>query len=207
MKAPAVFLLCGLLAASTAASQVQDRPALTGYVTRVVSSSDFDVSGIHILCGAKTLSELDIVNGMRRMVRGCPREAPYVGEPLVLYGYLSGKANTYDTIRIEKQPVAFGEVSGSAVIDAPPVQVPPVQVSSGSSQAPDRMIRADGYWIRITGKTKIEWNPPLQTLANVKAGNWIKYSGDQDAAGVVVAYSARFGPLAIPNAGRAAQEN
>jgi len=195
MLSRACWFYCGLVAACAVASSAQERPAFTGYVTRAASNSDFDVNGVRILCDAKTLSELDIVRGMRRMVRGCPHDAPYVGQALVLYGYLNEKANTYDTIRIEKQPIQLGEISGSAVIDAPPVQV-----LNGSPQGPDLMIRADGYRIRITGRTKIEWNQPLQNLADVKAGDWIKYNGDEDAAGVVMAASARIGPLVIPSA-------
>jgi hypothetical protein len=45
-----LILLCLTTTAFT-----QDRspdPILTGYVTRAASSSDFDVNGIHILCGS-----------------------------------------------------------------------------------------------------------------------------------------------------------
>jgi hypothetical protein len=45
--------------------------------------------------------------------------------------------------------------------------------------------------------TKIDWSPPLQSLADVKPGSWIKYKGKIDATGVLVAASVQIGPNEI----------
>lgn len=45
MKGTVLYLL--LCLASTAFSQDDQEPSLTGYVTRVASASDFDVDGWH----------------------------------------------------------------------------------------------------------------------------------------------------------------
>ena len=57
------------------------------------------------------------------------------------------------------------------MIDAPPVE-----------QAAGLTVRADGYRIHIAGETKSDFTPPLKSLADVKAGDWIKYKGKLTAS-------------------------
>jgi len=118
----------------------------------------------------------------------CPSSTPYVGENVAVdYTVRNASANTVYATRIRvPRPQSFGEISGSAIIDA---------ASSEEGVRPSSLlIHADGYPIRITGKTKMQWIAPLQSLGDVKAGSWITYKGKLDTTGVLVAASASVGP-------------
>ncbi len=193
MKFSNVFLLCGQLAISVALTRGQGPASIAGYVTRAVSASDFDVNGFHILCTALTGAASTSVQREAGTTVACPGDPPFVGEYLTVYYTLRlTAAHSIYALRIEKQPTPkSGEVSGSAVIDAAPVQE--------AAGAPDSglLVRADGYRIRITGTTEVTWLPPLQSLAGVETGDWIEYKGKLDAAGVLVAASVKIGPNMI----------
>ena len=193
MKTPFAFLLCGLLALPAALTRGQEYPTINGYVTRAASGSDFDVNGVRILCTEQTRGVSKSAHGETNAIVGCPGGPPYVGESLVIYYSLQDtKTNSVYATRIEvRRTPALGEISGSAVIDAAPAQ------EATGAQASGFLIRADGFRIWITSKTKIKWNSPLQSSADVKAGNWIKYKGMMDAAGVLVAATVQIGPNII----------
>jgi len=183
------LLLYGLLAGLPAVSNGQNSYILTGYVTRAASGSDFDVNGVRVLCTEKTRGAYESAHGAIETAVGCPGEAPYIGEALdVAYSAQYKGINPIDAISIEKTPTRQGEISGSAVID---------KVSDSDAQVSSRLIRADGYRIRITSATKAAWDPPLQSMADVRTGDWIKYKGKQDRPGVLTAVSVRIGPNAI----------
>jgi hypothetical protein len=159
-------------------------------VTRTVSSFDFDVSGVRILCSEKA------GNGSRNIYGAtakCPAEAPHIGDGLIIhYTVRDTLLNSIFAKYIEKQPApSFSEASGSAVIDAMPIEENTNEKPAGLT------VRADGYRIRITADTKIQWGSPLQSLAEVRPGNWIKYKGKIDAAGVLVATSVEISPNEI----------
>lgn len=193
MKTQNAFLLCALLAMPAACVRGQEFPSISGYVTRAVTASDFDVNGFHILCTAETNAASKSVQGVTGSTVACPGDPPFVGEGIVVYYSLSNtETNSKYAVRLERQRTKPpGKISGSAVIEAAPAQEAVGAPDSGL------IVRADGYRIRITRKTTIKWNPPLQSLAEVKAGDWIKYKGKQDAAGVLVAASVEIGPNAI----------
>jgi hypothetical protein len=203
MNARNLTLIFCLLAVCSAVFQGQDDPVLTGYVTRAASGSDFDVNGIRILCSGVNRGAIVTASGIRQSAAGCQGSAPYIGERLAVYSAQSSiqfeggpnteRVDSINATRIEYQPMRHYEISSSAVIDVIPGQ------PLGSAPAADFLVRADGYRIRITGKTKIEWKPPLRSLADVKAGDWIKYKGKLDAAGVLVAASVEIGPNTISN--------
>ena len=106
---------------------------------------------------------------------------------LLLWGPLALGAASHGQV----EPALAGVLSGSAVIDKAPVR------EAAGAQPADLLVRADGFTIRITTRTKIEWNPPLQSVADLKAGNWINFKGKLDSAGVLVAASVRIGPNLI----------
>ena len=66
--------------------------------------------------------------------------------------------------------------------------------SASRATAGDLLVRADGYWICIDSKTKLKLARPLQTLADLKAGDWVDYSGVKGTDGEVTVASAKFGP-------------
>jgi hypothetical protein len=189
MKNMALVLLLGLAGVPGAVSQQQEDPVIEGYVTRVASSSDFDVNGYRVLCGAGTQSTVGQLQSKETLSnQGCPEDRPYLGEPTKIFGSLKKKEHAVQADRIEAQPVIRGEITGSAVIDGLPAQ------DSAGTRTGSLMVRADGYRILISGRTAITWYPPLNSLDGAEAGNWIEYKGKQRADGVVEAESVKLGP-------------
>jgi hypothetical protein len=66
-----------------------------------------------------------------------------------------------------------------------------------ASAAGSLMVRADGYRILIESTTAIAWDPPLNSIASIAAGDWIEYKGRQRPDGVVVAESAKLSPTFV----------
>jgi hypothetical protein len=192
MKNMALVVLLGLAGVRSAVSQQQEDPAIDGYVTRVASTSDFDVNGYRVLCGAGTQTTIGQFHSKEALSnQGCPQDRPYLGEPTKIFGSLKKKEHAVVADRIEAQPVIRGEITGSAVIDALPSQ------NSAGAKPGSLLVRADGYRIVIDGNTATTWYPPLNSLDGVEAGNWIEYKGRQRADGVVEAESARFSPNTV----------
>lgn len=174
------MLLFGLVVVACACAQ-EEPPTVDGYITRAVSGADFDVNGIHILCSEKTQILLRIAPGESNTSQGCPQSPPYVGEPMRVYGSRSKKEHAVKATRIELLQKPVGEVSGVAVIDAPPSQNPTDKTVTGL------LVRADGYRIRMDAKTQVAWAAALHALSDVKSGDWIEYKGRISSDGVLVA--------------------
>lgn len=121
------------------------------------------------------------------LMHGCPQVTPYVGEAVKIFGDVNRKKHEVDVAGMEFLPAEQPEVGGSAVIEA--IANP----ASASAQVRESFVRADGYRIRINSKTDLKFVPPLQRLADVRAGDWIDYAGRLNAAGVLVAFRARIG--------------
>ena len=193
MHSRTLLLFCGLAAGCGAASQAQDQnePALDGYVTRAATNSDFDVNGVHVVCnGVKYLAPGSVRSATEQPIV-CPAQTPYLGEHIVIYGTEDAQGHYVYATSIATRLPRRDVIAGSAVLDAAPVQLPPAK------QPPELLFRADGYWIRMISKTKVELTSPLQSLADVKAGDWIKYKAKPDGAGVLIAESVRIGPNEI----------
>jgi hypothetical protein len=191
MKKMAFVLLLGLAGVRSAVSQGRV-PEIDGYVTRVASSSDFDVNGLRVLCGKDTQTKMGLPKSKEFLSnQGCPQDTPLLGQPMQIYGSLKKKEHAVEATLIEAQPVISGEISGSAVIDAMSA------LDSSEPQSASLMVRADGYRIHIDSKTEISWSAPLNSIAAVTAGNWIEYKGRQRADGVVEAESAKLGPNTV----------
>jgi Domain of unknown function (DUF5666) len=174
----ALLLLC--VATFAFPQSDQTIPILTGCVTRVASSSDFDVNGIHILCGPDTRSELPSGDAY---IAGCPQDLPSLGQQVNVYGHRKKSLNAIAADRLELKPLPHADISGYAVIDA----VAETNTASGTVQ-----FRADGYPILITAKTAFTFDPPLNSPADVMTNVWVEYDARPAANGVFVARTARF---------------
>lgn len=178
MKGPVLwFLLC---LASTAFAQDVSDPGYTGYVTRVASSSDFDVNGWHIVCGAKTLTA---PAPGQAFTYGCPQPAPYLGLPIEVFGTWKRKQRTIVADHLIFKRPSPKEFSSYGIVEA---------VLSRSPQS--TQVRADGYTILITQDTHLKFGAPLQRLSDVRTGIWLDYKGVQGPDGVVRASTAWFTP-------------
>jgi hypothetical protein len=170
-----------ILSASFAVAQETDQPpALTGFVTRVISHSVFYVNGIRVVCGQDTSSGRADTHIYQL---GCPKPPAFVGEQMNIYGRLYRKQATVDAATIQMVPVSLGKVSGSAVIDAPPRHT-----------AAGLMVRADGYWILIEGKTAVKFEGALHGLAAIQPNVWMEYKARVSPDGMLVASKVRIRP-------------
>jgi len=194
MKITALVLLCGLTGIPGAVSQPTPAPDLDGYVTRVASSSDFDVNGIHVFCGSRTQVFVYSRHSEALGDFGCPRDMPFVGEKMRVSGEVKKKQSAVEAARIDLLPSLSGPLQGSAVIDAVP--------SGGTYSAPpgELLVRADGYRILLGSDTRLSWIPPLHALADVKPGDWIEYRGKIGGDGVVRAEEVRLSPNIVSKA-------
>ena len=122
------------------------------------------------------------------MHKGCPPEAPYLGERMKVHGVLKNGGAAIDATLIHAESAEPEEVSGAAVIESVSIQ------ESAADHASFILASADGYRIKIAASAEITWTPPLQSLTAVKAGDWIAYKGKPDAAGVVVVTWAKLSP-------------
>ena len=182
------FLALALLAVQPSIAQLpEEQPALEAIVTRVASSSDFDVNTIHVLCGNSTSSGW---SNSPVSYSGCPKQTPKLGQSITIFGTLHRDQNTVEATRLLQHPEkARGEVSGNAVVDAPPIRNAP------GFPAGTIMVRADGYWIVLPFKADLNVWAPMKSVEEVNANTWIEYDGKLRLDGVVIA---RGGWL-IPN--------
>ena len=190
MKFWAPFLPLCLAAVPVAVCQDEESPTLQGYVTRVASVSDFDVNGLNILCGQHTHSRRPDEPRLGFFVMG-PSSSPYLGQRVTIYGDKDKKLHAVKATEIVLEAPSYRVISGSAVVDALPMQ------EMNGPQIETLLVRADGYLIRITGKTEIAWTERLHSLTDVKPGVWIDYKGTQEASGVVAATYAKLSPNII----------
>jgi hypothetical protein len=165
---------------------------VTGYVSRVASPSDFDVSGSRIIFSPKTTIQVPPDLGSAPGQPGDKAKRvplqdfkPYLGEPIDVYGKVNSKEGSVVVSRLVLRRQKAREISGTAVIDAVP-SLP------GNAAPGDLLVRADGYPVLITGKTATHFDKPLASVSEVQTNVWITFHGKQRPDGVVVADRASF---------------
>ncbi|MGA7522870.1 MAG: hypothetical protein WBW84_10330 [Acidobacteriaceae bacterium] len=182
----ALLVCCVVCLTAAAAAQDSDPvPALTGYVTRVNSAADFDVSGWHIVCGPETKTTMLPQHPSRRhgYDSGCPQEPPRIGLPAAVWGTLDRKQQAIQATQLDLGPVPLGNIFSYGIIEA---------ILSQSPQS--LIVRADGLTIRVDSPIHPEFKAPLHSLADVTTNVWLDYKGEQEADGTVLAGEARFKP-------------
>jgi len=177
-----------LLSAAPGLCQEETAPAISGYVTRVASPTDFDVNGKHILLSPKIkLQRIEKVGSDKDLLTTNTYDLkPYLGEPLDIYGEMNAKTHTLAANRIVVPPRQSRTVTGFGIIDA----VLPLPASAAPST--DLLIRADGYPILISAKTKTSFDKPLSSASDIGVNVWIAFRGVQRPEGVIVADAAGF---------------
>lgn len=140
------------------AQNLQDPPALDGYVTRAGTPGNFDVNGTRITCNPSSAEP------------GCQQYA--YGQHLVIYGKRDKKSHTIAADRIEAaKEAAATHITGFALIDG---------ILSPT------LIRADGYAMQLTAATKQAWNPPLAATGKPAVDQWIEYAGERHGSTVTL---------------------
>ena len=163
----------------------QDQPdTLTGPVTNI-SANTFDVAGRHI--GLSSDAQLCTLSSGKLAVGRCkPRSAfaiadLFLGEQLELSGNDHPVNHSFTAYKVTLQRIPR-VISGAAVIDLIP--------SAQSSNLAARLLRADGYLLRINSDTKLKFEPPLASLGDISTNQWIQYSGALQTDGTILLKSA-----------------
>jgi hypothetical protein len=168
-----MLLAIALLPSGTAFSQDDDTAAVQGPVTRIVSSTDFDVSRQEVTLSPKTQIRLIWPDGSSVIERQPVRL--FLGEHIAVFQ----TAHDEGAKRIEIQQPGIHSVDGIATVEA---------VAPGK----DLELRADGYRILIGPETKVKYEKPFATANEVKANAVLKYKGMLQKDGTVLATSATF---------------
>jgi hypothetical protein len=177
--------LVAVLLALSLVAKAQDSYKVSGYVTALQSPGVFDVEGVHIRLTPTT--EFRSRTGTLSAARASKPAAYYLGEPLDAVGYFDRTRNTLTAARIVLIPVAPATVRGVAIIDL----IPP---APAAQPATDRTLRADGFLLHITAKTKLKFADPLKSISDIATNQWIDYSGVQQLDGTVLLDYAGIGP-------------
>jgi hypothetical protein len=184
-----VFVLLSALAfdRSVAQSSSSLDPAITGYITRAASLSDFDVQGLAVVSTPKT--KFAQSSGTDVYAARSTGGNAYLGEQVSIFGKIDRKKH-----RIQATEVIFlrpepRTLSGLALVD---------QVLK-AYQPGEAVLRADGYVIRINASTKTGFAAPMSALADVKPGTWLAYSGTLDSGGFLTADNVAFQPNTVSN--------
>ena len=149
----ALVCLSGIAPAQTGG--VDPTPAVSGYVTRISSPSDFDVNGLRVLFGPKTRTLLGSTDPYAPRITG--GEA-FFGERVDLYGRIDRKIHQIEATEIVFCKFKPEVLSGFAVID---------RVLSSSTPGP-LIVRADGYLIQIKPSARIDYVAPVTSLSDIR---------------------------------------
>lgn len=183
-RAPALTFLILLAVSAGIAQEIQEHPAVEGFVTRAASPSDFDVNTIRIVCDEKTSSGW---SNSDTSFSGCPKKTPRLGEYVTIFGRLHKDRNTLEASRIVESLLKVGgEVKGRAVVDAPPIRNAP------GYPAGTMMVRADGYWIVLPFSANITLWGSIKSVEEVNTNTWIEYQGKMRPDGVIIASEVRL---------------
>ena len=176
-----LILLALLMSSLTPAYPQTEFPALDGYVTEVVSATNFAVDGSRVVCTPDTTFK--DLSGMVS-ARLPWTSGPYLGEPLTIFGTLNHRKRTAIAKEIVLMSPEPSKVTGFGVIDR--------VISSRSGNQSSIMVRADGYPILVDSKTSTTFTAPLSSMTGVGTNVWISFAGMQGSDGVVVASKATF---------------
>jgi hypothetical protein len=160
------------------AAQAMSVVAAEGYITSVHPPTSFDVNGKHVMVGMDTTYGLAADTNFSS--DGPLRNAVQVGA----YVYVTGesKGNIVTAQRVRFRDDWDRKLSGLGVIDK--------VVATGA----EPLFQADGFRIRVTPQTAIDFQEPLKTLAEVGPNIWLRYEGTRNEDGILVATRALFLP-------------
>ena len=178
------ILLAALLVFASVA-RAQDPYNLIGCITAIQHSGAFDIEGIHILFTPTTKFRTRTSS-----FSTAPASRPatyYLGESIEAVGVLDNFSHTLTASRITLVPAKPASVRGIAIIDL----IPSVAATQPASA---RTIRADGFLLHITAKTKLNFAAPLTSIADIATNQWVDYSGVQQLDGTVLLDYAGIGP-------------
>jgi hypothetical protein len=161
-----------------------ESPTVRGYITAVHPPDGFDVNGEHVMTTADTQfgpigAKIPIAT-KNPIGSGPMRDAVQIGAWVEVFGERDRKIRTVAATTVLIRDDGDSKLSGLGVID---------QVIS---IAPELVIAADGYRIRVTPATEVRFPRDVKSAADVHAGLWVLYEGKLGQDGLLVAGKARF---------------
>jgi hypothetical protein len=168
-------MAAGLLASPNLQAQ---STTMHGYITAVHPPDSFDVNGEHVTTTAETrFGQIDLKTPVST---GSMPDTVQIGAWVEVTGKRDRNAKTMTAYNVLIRNDGDRKLSGLAVID---------QVVS---TAPELVVAADGYRIRVTAATDLHYPKDAKSAADVRAGMWVLYEGKIGQDGLLVASKARF---------------
>ncbi len=174
MNRPVRLLFLLLLPLSSPAQTLLSHPDLAGYITRIVSPTDFDVAGTHVICGPQTT--YGVQNDKRILSTRTPPPLA-LGQSIGIMGKLDRKHHTIAAQLVMTNPYQPVPASGAGIVDL---------VVPEPATPTDRILRADGYLLRVQPATVLTFAPPLASTTTLSTNLWINYHGVQQADGTIL---------------------
>jgi hypothetical protein len=160
---------------------------ISGYVTAIQASGTFDVAGVHVRLTPTTEFRSKATPSATATTPVARPDSFFVGEPLDAIGQFNRSSHTVTAASIVLIEPTEATVHGTAIIDLTLPALP-------SQAATQRTVRADGFLLRFTEKTRLNFTAPLTSLADISTNQWIDYSGVQQLDGTVLLDYAGVGP-------------
>ena len=169
---------------------------ISGPITAIASPTTFDVSGRHISLspntefGIRAKGDAGAANAQEDPHDSAHITAKdlFVGERVQLAGRSHPGKHSFVADKVTIVPPA-GNVNGIAIIDLIPAAQP--------ANPNERIVRADGYLLRITPNSKLTFAAPLNSVADISANQWIEYSGAIQQDGAILITSAAITPNTV----------
>lgn len=174
-----VLAIAGLFSQAVTAQQMRGL-AVEGYITAVYSPTSFGVNQVRVNLRPETT--FGLIGEKATQTGGSLLDAVQVGTYVQVVGKVKGKPKIATANSVFVDDSWNNKLSGTGVID------------KVISPWPEPVYQADGYRVRITSATEIEFAEGLKTLADVGTNNWLRYEGKRDKDGVLVAAKAKFIP-------------
>jgi hypothetical protein len=166
------------LSAPAARAQKSESNVIQGYVTAVHPPDSFEVNGTPLAITTETRYGL-IGSKSTSALSAMPDELS-VGAFVRVTETFDKSANVKTANKVLLRDGQGKKLSGYGVIE----EVKPV----GS----ERVFQADGYRIRVTPSTVVDFHGSVKSLNDVGPGNWIRYEGWRDKKGELDAAKVTF---------------
>ncbi|HEU5351618.1 MAG TPA: DUF5666 domain-containing protein [Terracidiphilus sp.] len=179
---------CGVTAASAAAQDSQF-PVLRGYITALVPPNDFVVDGYHVVTSVGTTYQ---------MPKGGPNQPQYeirtalrVGSYVEVRGTKDRSTKTVAAFEVLLRDKHVPTVSGAGVVERETVSGAGV-IERVTVSGPGHLFHVDGYDVLVDSGTQTHFAGGLTGIGDVGTNMWVRFEGQRNSSGEVVASTAHF---------------
>jgi hypothetical protein len=170
--------ICAVLLVVSATAQDPAPPTIQGYITAIPSADMIVLADQQIRLQPNTRFEWmedNSAHGARNI-----RSELQVGTFVQVYGSPHKRTELWTPDFIKVRDDWNQKISGLSAIDK--------VVATGS----EPLLRADGYLIRVTPATSISFNEEVKSRADIRPDTWLRYEGNRQRTGVLVASKIAF---------------